>query len=243
MLRSSVRNMSQEYSSKVKRKRGWAPLNAKYPKTPYWPYSPFKGREDELHPDPECFVGVHVVATEKLDGSNTLLHAGKVYGRSVATPSEAKWMAMVKKHHAWKITEPDTYLYGEDIYGVHSIEYRPVPEDRTFYAFALRDSEDSFAAFAELETYAERKTIPVVPVLFRGYFRSVARIRAFIDRAHGECSVLGGEREGIVLRLASGFHASEFQHAVCKSVRVGHVQTDEHWTKCWRPCRIAPSSG
>ena len=61
-----------------------------------------------------------MVVTEKLDGGNTLLHAGKVYARSVSTPSEGKWVAMVKKHHAWKVNDPDVYLYGEDVYGVPS---------------------------------------------------------------------------------------------------------------------------
>ena len=66
---------------------GDAGLNRKYPGTPYWPYSPAVGREDGVHPDPRRFVGVPVVVTEKLDGSNILLHDGKVYGRSVSTPS------------------------------------------------------------------------------------------------------------------------------------------------------------
>lgn len=196
-----------------------------------------------MHPDPGRFVGVLVVVTEKLDGGNTLLHAGKVYGRSVSAPSEAKWMAMVKKHHAWKVTEPDVYLYGEDIYGVHSITYGPVPEDRTFYAFALRDGDGAFAPFDVLEAYANRHRIPVVPVLFRGCFHSIREARAFIERAHLESSVLDGQREGVVMRLARGFPASDFSDAVCKSVRFGHVQSDEHWTKNWQPCRIERSPG
>ena len=213
-------------------------MNTKYPRTPYWPYSPSIGREDGVHPEPHHFVGVPVVVTEKLDGSNTLLHAGKVYGRSVSALSEAKWLGMVRKHHAWKVTEPDVYLYGEDIYGVHSIAYGPVPEDRTFYAFALRDGDGAFAPFDELEAYAKRQRIPVAPVLFKGCFHSVGEIRAFVERAHSECSVLGGEREGVVLRLAREFLESEFQDAVCKSVRTGHVQSEKHWTKNWQPCRI-----
>ena len=180
--------------------------------------------------------------TEKLDGSNILLHAGKVYGRSVSNPSEAKWTAMVKKHHAWKVVEPDVYLYGEDIYGVHSILYEPVPEDQTFYAFALRDSTGAFAPFAELECYAERHAIPVVPVLFRGVFRSIADLRSFLERAHDEPSVLGGEREGVVMRRASGFPESRFSCNVCKSVRAGHVQSDEHWTRNWKACKITHNS-
>ena len=220
-----------------------SPWNAKYPGTPYWPWSPAIGRAEDVHPDPDLFVGADVVVTEKLDGGNTLLHAGKVYARSVSAPSEGKWMAMVKKHHAWKVNEPDVWLYGEDLYGVHSIEYEPVAEHETFYAFALRDGAGAFAAFAEVEAYAKQRGIPVVPVLFRGRFRSVAEIRAFMEQVHGEPSMLGGEREGVVMRLARGFAAAEFQDNVCKSVRPGHVQSDEHWTRNWKPCRIAGRAG
>ena len=220
-----------------------APLNSKYPSTPYWPWSPAIGRDDDVHTNPGRFVGDTVVVTEKLDGSNTLLHAGQVYARGMSAPSDGKWMAMVKKHHAWKVSEPDVYLYGEDIYGVHSISYEPVAEHDTFHAFALRDGDGVFAAFTGVEAYARQREMSVVPVLFRGTFRSVAEIRAFITRAHGEPSALGGEREGVVLRVALGFPAAEFRDNVCKSVRVGHVQTDEHWTRSWRPCRIARRAG
>ena len=218
---------------------GLAPAHPKYPSTPYWPWSPAIGRGDTVHQHPEHFVGQAVVATEKLDGGCTLLHAGRVYARSVAAPSEAKWMAMVKKYHAWKVTEPDVWLYGEDIYGVHSIAYDPVPEDRTFHAFALRNATGEFAAFGDLERYAGSRGIPVVPVLFRGVFRSLTEIREFLASAHAEPSALGGEREGVVLRLERAFAAADFPEAVCKSVRPNHVQTDEHWTRHWKPCRIA----
>ena len=219
------------------------PSIAKYPSTPYWPWSPAIGRGNGVHTNSSRFVGQAVVVTEKLDGSNTLLHAGKVYGRSVSTPSGGKWMAMVKKHHAWKVTDPNVYLYGEDIYGVHSITYGPVEEQKTFYAFGLRDGEGAFAAFADVEAYAKQRGIPIVPILFEGYFSSVAEIRAFVEHAHNEPSVLGGQREGMVLRLARGFPTAEFSENVCKSVRVGHVQTNEHWTRHWRPCRIARQAG
>ena len=228
-------------SFETHRKRATMPLDvdSKYPKTPYWPWSPSVGRDDDVHADPSRFVGEPVVVTEKLDGGNTLLHAGKVYGRSVAAPSEGKWMAMVKKHHAWKVKEPDVFLYGEDIYGVHSIEYGPVSENETFYAFALRNATGVFASFAELEAYANQREIPVVPVLFKGCFRSIAELRAFVEHAHGEASTLGGEREGVVLRLAREYPRQEFANNACKSVRLGHVNTDEHWTRNWRPCRIS----
>ena len=209
----------------------------KYPRTPYWAYSPSIGDGNRLA-DPSLFVDEPVVITEKLDGSCTLLHQTAVYARSVDAPTSAKWMAMVKKHHAWKMTEPDAFLYGEEIYGVHSIEYGPVPEDETFYAFALRDGEGLFSSFGSLADYATQCDIPVVPVLFDGVFRSTDALRDFVEEAHAEPSALGGEREGVVIRLARSFPASEFSDCVCKSVRAGHVQTDKHWTRHWRPCRI-----
>ena len=96
-------------------------VSAKYPSTPYWPWSPAIARGDDVHRNPARFLEDAVVVTEKLDGGNTLLHDGKVYARSVSAPSHGKWMAMVKKHHAWKVREPDVYLYGEDIYGEPSM--------------------------------------------------------------------------------------------------------------------------
>ena len=214
----------------------------KYPRTLYWPDSPTVAEDGDRVADTSRFVGEPVVITEKLDGSCTLLHQGAVYARSVSAPSTAKWMAMVKKHHAWKMTEPDAFLYGEDIYGVHSIEYGPVPEDETLYAFALRDGECRFSSFEALVEYASQRTIPVAPVLFDGTFRTEDDLRNFVDEAHAEPSALGGEREGVVIRLARAFPASEFNHCVCKSVRSGHVQTDEHWTRHWKPCRIVRPS-
>ena len=154
----------------------------KYPSTPYWPYSPAIGRDERVHPAPACFVGSPVVATEKLDDTNTLIHDGKVFARSVAAPSDAKWMAMVKKHHAWKVQEPGVCLYAENIYAVHSIEYGPVAEQETFYAFALRDERGTFASFGDLEAYAASKDIPTVPVLHRGRFATVEQARQFRRR-------------------------------------------------------------
>ena len=214
------------------------PNRPKYPRTPYWPYSPTIGRGDTVHPDPERFVGRPVVVSEKLDGANVLIHRGKVYGRSIAAEAANKWMAMVKKYHAWKITEPDLYLYGEDIYGVHSIEYGAVRENETFHAFALRDSVGDFRSMATLERFAMERDIPVVPVVYEGAFASIAEMRGFIHDEHSKPSALGGEREGVVVRIAEGFSSAEFARNVCKSVRKDHVQTDQHWTRNWRRCAL-----
>ncbi len=211
----------------------------KYPRTPYWPYSPSTGDGRRLA-EPSRFVGEPVVITEKLDGSNTLLCQGAVYARSVAAPTSAGWLAMARKHHAWKVTAAGVFLYGEDIFGVHSIGYGPVPEDETFYAFALRDDAGGFSSFGAMADYARRRRIPVVPLLFDGVFPTEGALRSFVEKAQAEPSVLGGEREGVVVRLAGSFPAADFDRSVCKSVRAGHVQTDQHWTRNWKPCRLRP---
>ena len=138
-------------------------------------------------------------------------------------------MAMVKKHHAWKVNEPDVWLYGEDLYGVHSIEYEPVAEHETFYAFALRHGDGAFASFAKVEAYAKHREIPVVPVLFRGRFRSVAGIRAFMEQAHGEASMLGGSgrasscgwREGLRRRSSRTTSARASVPDTCRATSTG----------------------
>ena len=189
-------------------------MNPKYPKDPvlalvvrvHW------GVTTPCMPDPGRFVDEPMVVTEKLDGANTLLHAGEVYGRSVSAPCEGKWMAMVKKHHAWKVRGAGPvslrrgYLRGPQ----HRLRPRAGEPDPS-NAFCDEGAETAHSLpFRKSRAYAKRKGIPVVPVLFKGRFRSLAEIRAFLERAHsGKPSLLGGEREGVVLyglcrRLSGG---------------------------------------
>ena len=212
----------------------------KYPRTPYLPFSPSKAPDDRVIQDVSLFLDADLVITEKLDGGNTALHQGNVYARSTTAPSVAPWFGMTKKHHSWKLADSPAVLFGEDIYGLHSIEYDPVPEDKTFYAFALMDDirYTRFASWKETVEFAERLEIPTVPVLYEGDFRTEADLYDFVMNAHSEPSVLGGEREGIVIRWAWGIDYSVYSRYVAKSVRPNHVQTDEHWTRNWKPCKI-----
>ena len=215
----------------------------KYPRTPYWPGSPSAEEDHRLAPEPENFVGQQIVITEKLDGSNVLLNRGEIYARSTSGgPAKGQpWLAMTRKHHAWKLAQswcPHILLYGEDLYGVHSVEYGPMREEDTFRAFASISTGRNFDSFASTMKLADRLGVALVPVLFEGKMRSKAELQEFLDEQHQRESELGGEREGMVIRSANSFRADEFGLHVCKSVRKGHVQTDEHWTKHWRPCRI-----
>ena len=221
----------------------------KYPRTSYLPSSPSISQENNMGPlvfhSPSRFIGEEIVITEKLDGLNVMLQRGEVYARSVASgPAKPQpWLAMVKKHHAWKFAPPaptHIAIYGEDIYGVHSIKYGPVPENQTFYAFASARRPGVFASFQETERLASANAIPMVPVLFRGKFQSLRELEDFLRHEHSSPSRLGGEREGMVIRLAGEFTFAEFDRCATKSVRKDHVQTDQHWTRRWKPCATLP---
>ena len=215
----------------------------KYPRTPYWPTSPSIAADDgvKLLANPSDFLNKPLVITEKLDGSNTLLHQGEVYGRSVDSPSHDKWRAMVRKHHAWKTQYYTGFVYGEDIYGVHSIEYDPVAEWRTFYAFAALDCYGTFwEDWGILCDLAEWLGVPVVPVVADvGIgFTTVKELDSFLAHEIKQPSALGGPREGLVIRLGQSFLREDFNKCVAKYVRPDHVQTDEHWTRNWKPCKL-----
>ena len=217
----------------------------KYPSTKHWPWSQTVHRDDSTMDDPKVFLNREVIITEKLDGGNTCLWKGEVYTRSVSAPSHAGWMAMVRKYHAWKTMEHAAQFYGEDLYGIHSIPYEPIPRDQTYRLFATRftcdrfgNDNDFFHDWDTVEWFASQLEVPTVPVLYRGTFANVEDITMWFEMHLKEPSSIGGECEGFVIRSVDRFPASEFATNVGKYVRANHVQTDEHWTRNWQPCAL-----
>jgi hypothetical protein len=64
--------------------------------------------------------------------------------------------------------------------------------------------------------------IEPVPVLYRGTYdpNVLTEIIAGLDTT---------KQEGVVMRLTRAIPYERFNTEVCKWVRKGHVQTDEHW--------------
>lgn len=193
-------------------------------------------------------MGKEVIITEKIDGGCTCLYRGEVYARSTGQPSHAGWMAMVRKHHAHRTIPYDSIaFYGEDIYGVHSIEYDPVDEAETFRLFATRHicrlpvvGEDLIQDWDTTVWLGEQIGVLPVPVLFKGVFHRVEDITAWFQDNLSLPSALGGNREGFVMRVTDSFPASKFGQNVAKFVRPNHVQTDQHWSRNWQPCKLKP---
>ena len=224
--------------------RGYKEYGMKYPKTPHWPWSPARATHHLVAPEMDNFLHVPIVITEKLDGANVGIYNGAVYPRSGEIAVQHPWLAMVKKHHAWKSVAPcwdDTMLYGEDLYGVHSITYAPMRETDTFRLFAsVTISADAFDSFDTTLSIATELDIPIVPVLFRGTLDDLKTAQEIVHMLHASPSSLGGDREGVVIRVANGFATTDFHRFVAKSVRPNHVKTDQHWTQHWQTVQLLP---
>ena len=220
-----------------------------YQKTPHWPWSLTKHRDDHLHRDPQHFVGKEVIITEKMDGGITQFAGGRVFARSSNAPTHEQWFNYVKSVTLPKLyaVPPHLMPIGEDLYGVHSIEYDPLPD--TFFLFHVQDREiknigtertenDRFLSWAAVKEFAEKYGLRTVPELFVGKFDSVEDITKWFMDHIGQPSTYGPVCEGFVMRIATSFAFDTFSRDVCKFVRANHVQTDEHWTRHWKPAKL-----
>ena len=152
-------------------------MQPRYPRTPLCPWSPGGSDRGNLQIDMREFAGTTICVTEKLDGSNVAIRQAQAWPRSGNPNSPAPWLAMCRKHIAWRtMAHPSLTLYGEDIYGVHTIRYDPVPEDRTFRLFGVLE-DVGWASWDRVEEVARLLAIDTVPVLFRGRYASVNQLR------------------------------------------------------------------
>ena len=211
----------------------------KYPSTPHWGVSLSVHRDDTYHKNCEYFLGKHVVISEKIDGGSTCLFNGNTYARSVQSPSNDGWFAMVKKHHSWKTYGMDNKcFYGEDIYGIHSIEYDPVQESGTYNLFSVFDvSGDDVMVCSWDDVVNNELGFPVVPTVHDGVFDKMEDVTEYFMDNISTPSAIGPTKEGFVMRVIDEFPLKDFSLNVCKFVRKNHVQTDEHWRRNWKRCQ------
>jgi hypothetical protein len=207
----------------------------KYPRTAHLPYSPGATSDDRIARDWQHLLAHELVVTEKLDGENTCLRGNGVYARSHAAPTRNPWA-----NNAWEIWRRvqtalgELEVFGENLYAVHSIEYRELPAH--FFVFAIRLAEE-WLAWDDVCFYAAALELPVVPVRARGRFTEL-QLKQLIHDGLAAGSLLGGPCEGFVVRNAAAFAVDEFGENVLKYVRAQHVQTDAHWTRNWKRAEL-----
>lgn len=205
----------------------------KYPRTYHFKWLEGATNDDKIALSVDGLIGNEIVITEKLDGSNTAITKHGVYGRSHADFTKNAWD--IKSWNIYHKIKNDLdeglYMFGEGMYGIHSIEYTNLTS--YFYIFGMRDN-NIWVPWEKVEEYAYLFDIPTVPVLFKGIVNSEKELKGLVEKLSKEPSELGGQREGVVARVAGMFHNDDFSTHVMKWVRKGHVTTDEHWTRNWR---------
>lgn len=220
-------------------------MSAKYPRSFHLPWSPGGTSDDKRMLDVSGLINVDLVITEKCDGSNLTYTRDHVFSRSHARPPVHPSFDLAKATHAQIRSQlaPEQSLFCEYCYAVHSLEYEALPSYSL--VFGVRDdARKVWWEWAMVEAQAEALGLPTVPVVFRGAVSSERELRLLTDDLAHEPSAFGGDREGVVVRVAAEFGDDAFPRSLAKWVRQGHVQTDEHWLhQEIRPQRLAAPTG
>ncbi|MEK6479689.1 RNA ligase family protein [Catalinimonas sp. 4WD22] len=210
-----------------------------------------------------------LVITEKLDGQNNCLSKYGVFARSHSAPTEHPWDKPLRER--WKLIKNDLNdleIFGENMYGIHSIAYKQL--ESYFYVFAVREG-DRWLSWEEVKFYAAMLDFPVVPevpvttelkevfeedkdenqILRNWLIKNLGMaweesvetsglLGGYDPLTHKDCS------EGFVVRNKADYITNNGDLPVAdnefdnlfKLVRQSHVKTDIHWTKSWKPASL-----
>lgn len=215
----------------------------KYPRTYHLPYSPGATKDDKKLQDDwfEYYRGKEIVITEKLDGENIHMNQKDCYARSDGAPTRSPWSRNIWDPHEglyWRIKTligSNETLFGENLYGEHSIHYDKLPS--YFHLFAV-STESVWESWKSVKLFGAILGVKTVPELWRGFVYDEKQLKELVNKFVNMSSIYGDTREGVVIRLTNSFKLDDFKHCVCKWVRPNHVQTDEHWTKNWVKAKL-----
>jgi hypothetical protein len=222
-------------------------ISRKYGRTYHYPFSPGTTSDDRINRNYWADVSRlgEVVHTEKLDGENNCLSRYGVFARSHAAPTVSAWTKRIRQQ--WELIKNDLgdlEIFGENLYAIHSIEYKKL--EHHYYVFAVR-SQDKWLSWEEVTFYAAMFDFPTVPVLKVVRPQDEVSLQREVLTLVQQSSVLDsydtltGQRctcEGVVSRNSGEYSVNEFERHVFKYVRKGHVKTDEHWTRNWRRAKL-----
>ena len=228
-------------------------ISEKYGRTYHYPFSPGTTSDDRIQHDywqhlQKIPLLVH---TEKLDGENNCLSRYGVFARSHVAPTTSAWTESIRQYwHSIKNDLGNMEIFLENLYAIHSIEYRNL--DHHFYVFAIRE-HDQWLSWEETKFYAALLDLPVVPEIAvftpgtdRAAFEKEVQLLASesgLLQPHDVHTGKPATREGIVTRNVNGYTKDAFSHNVFKYVRKGHVKTDQHWTRNWKRARLNYEGG
>ena len=205
-------------------------MRYKYPRTHHLPWSLGATDDDKTLSSDASFQGKEVIVSEKMDGESATLYSDYYHARSLDSASHPSQSWLRQFHAGIRHQIPEAWrVCGENLYAEHSISYE-LPT--YFLAFSIWERERCFSWDDTVECL-NMLGIQHVPILYRGLYDA-----HLIKKCYTGVSQFGGTQEGYVVRLASEFTLAEFPEAVAKFVRAQHVQTDTHWTRCWKPNKL-----
>jgi hypothetical protein len=215
----------------------------KYPRTYHLPYSPGATNDDKKLSGNwfENYKGREIVITAKLDGENIHMTNSDCYARSDGAPTRSPWSRNIWDpkdglfQKIWMLISDGETIFGENLYGIHSIYY---PNLTAYFHLFATSYNNMWYSWDNVKDFADILEIPTVPELWRGIVENEPELKELVEKYVHEPEVYGPDREGVVVRLCDSFPLDDFPKYVCKWVRPGHVQTDEHWTKNWKKATL-----
>jgi len=220
----------------------------KYGRTYHYPFSPGTTSDDRIQKEYWKYIQQmkQIIHTEKLDGENNCLNQYGVFARSHATPTTSPCTNNIRQR--WEHIKNDLgdiELFGENLYAIHSIEYKKL--EHYFYVFAVRYL-DTWLCWEEVQFYAAAFDFPTVPVLdtisilqdettYKNNLLMLTNQHSAFD-SYDVASKDICTLEGIVSRNIDEYPVDKLGENVFKYVRKGHVKTNEHWTRNWQRAKL-----
>lgn len=194
----------------------------KYPRTCHAPWSPGIHDDDRVISSMDNFIGRRVIVHEKMDGECTTMYNDYIHARSIdgRHHSSRDWVKNFHGQIAHEIPE-DWRINVENMYAKHSISYDKLASYA--YGFHVWNAQNYCLSWDEDKIWFELLNIEPCPVIYDGIYDEKIIRGLYNEKTDWET------REGYVIRIADGFHYSEFHNCVAKYVRARHVQTSRHW--------------
>lgn len=220
-------------------------ISRKYSRTYHYDFSPGTTSDDRINYDWWRDVNNinNLVYLEKLDGENNCISKLGVFARSHATITNHKWSNYLKEK--WSIIKNDLgdlEIFGENLYAIHSIEYKEL--NSYFYVFAIREN-DVWLSWEEVKFYSKLLDFENVPEIKieradskENYIKNIQLAVSNPSKFKSCENSIACNMEGLVTRNYDKFDINAFSNNVFKWVRKNHVKTDEHWSRNWKTHKL-----
>lgn len=200
----------------------------KHPKTYHLPWSQGITNDDKLHKSVAFFKDYEIVVTEKRDGECTsLYHNGIIHARSISSTSH-KWQSVIKAMwvERYRNLPQGWRIVGENLYAQHSIRYENL--NQWIEVFAIFNEHNIALSWDDTVEWCKLLSLIHVPVIWRGIWNET--------QIHNIAGVIDCEtQEGYVVRVTQEIPYNKWSTQTAKWVRKDHIQSDEHWSKTWKP--------